>query len=171
MKKLLLVIDMLKDFCTDGGSLSTDIEGNIYAKNIIPFVTDMVKEFDDIVFICDSHKADDLEFARFPIHCVEGTEGAQLIDELKEFQNKGRKIFKQRYSSFYNTDLEDIIKDYDEFHIVGVCTNICVLYTVEELCNRDLKVILYEKGVASFDPEAHDFALRQIKDVLGATIK
>lgn len=162
---------MLKDFCTKEGSLSLNIAGDVYAEEIIPFVVEKVKDFDDVIFICDNHKSDDLEFARFPLHCVEGTEGAELIEELQPFKGKGTIVLKQRYSGFFDTDLEKIIEGYEEFHIVGVCTNICVLYTVEELCNRDKKVILYEKGVASFDQEAHRFALRQMKEVLGAIIQ
>lgn len=161
---------MLKDFCTEGGALATDANGDIYAKQIIPFIVEKIKKFDNIVFVCDNHSPDDIEFTRFPVHCVEGTKGAELIKEIMPYRDKGKIIKKQRYSSFYNTNLEDIIDNYDEYHIVGVCTNICVLYTVEELCNRDKKVLVYEKGVSSFDPQAHEFALRQMKEVLGASI-
>ncbi|HAG08307.1 MAG TPA: cysteine hydrolase, partial [Desulfotomaculum sp.] len=52
----------------------------------------------------------------------------------------------------------------------GVCTNICVLYTVEELCNRDYKVVVYRQGVASFDLQAHNWALVQMESVLGAKV-
>jgi nicotinamidase/pyrazinamidase len=44
------------------------------------------------------------------------------------------------------------------------------MYTVEELRNRDIKTIVYKKGVASFDEEAHKFALNQMKAVLGAEV-
>lgn len=170
VKKVLLVVDMLKDFCVEGGVLAKDLEGEIYAKDIIPIVVEKVKNFEHVIFICDSHASDDLEFSRFPIHCVEETEGAELIQELQPYKDKGLIITKQRYSGFFNTRLEKEISQYDEFHIVGVCTNICVLYTVEELCNRDQQVVVYREGVASFDPKAHQFALQQMEQVLGARI-
>ncbi|MEW9121521.1 MAG: isochorismatase family cysteine hydrolase [Thermotaleaceae bacterium] len=170
MKKVLLVIDMLKDFCVAGRVLASDVEGKTYGAGIIPFVVDKVKEFDHVIFICDNHEPEDLEFKRFPIHCVAGTEGAELVEELQPFKDKGPIVTKQRYSGFFNTALEEMIKEYDGFYVVGVCTNICVFYTVEELCNRDQKVFVYEEGVASFDPEAHKFALLQMKNVLGAEL-
>lgn len=169
MKKALLIIDMLKDFCVKDGILALDYKGNTYAQPIIPFIAAKASEFKDIIFICDSHDKDDVEFQRFPKHCIRGTEGAEIIDELKEI--KGTIITKQRYSGFYNTQLAQLIDSFDEVHVVGVCTNICVLYTVEELCNRDKKVVVYSDGVASFDPEAHQFALKQMEQVLGAEIK
>lgn len=178
MDKALLVIDMLNDFCTETGTLAQDQEGNVYAQGIIPFVSEKVKEAlaDDwqVIFVCDNHDPEDLEFQRFPLHCVTGTAGAEVIQELKNLV-KGKKqiqyITKQRYSSFYNTNLEELLLDTQEVHVVGVCTNICVLFTVEELSNRDLKTIVYRDGVASFDLEAHDFALKQMENVLGAEIR
>jgi nicotinamidase/pyrazinamidase len=106
---------------------------------------------------------------------VEGTKGAEILDDL---YIKGAPIVeKTRYSGFYNTNLEKLISDEGkgntediEVHVVGVCTNICVMYTVEELRNRDIKTIVHKKGVASFDEEAHKFALTQMKDVLGAEV-
>ena len=54
--------------------------------------------------------------------------------------------------------------------MVGVCTNICVLYTAADARNLDYKVNIYEDGVASFDEEAHNFALKELKTTLGCTI-
>lgn len=166
--KTLLIIDMLKDFCTPKGALAQDEQGNTYAEPIISFVERKASEFDSIILICDSHDENDIEFERYPKHCIAGTEGAELIDELQGIE--GTVVTKQRYSGFFNTDLEALVSQTEEFHVVGVCTNICVLYTVEELCNRDKKVVVYRKGVASFDPSAHEFALEQMESVLGAEV-
>lgn len=178
MEKALLVIDMLNDFCTPEGALALDREGNVYAKPIIPFVAQKLKEALTggwkVIFVMDHHDPEDIEFRRFPRHCVQGTAGAEVIQELAEqLEEKDRAhyVTKQRYSSFYNTDLEKLLEGIREVHVVGVCTNICVLYTVEELCNRDLKTIVYRDGVASFDPEAHRFALGQMESVLGAEVR
>ncbi|HHY59371.1 MAG TPA: cysteine hydrolase [Clostridia bacterium] len=178
MAKALLVIDMLNDFCTGHGVLARDGEGKVYAEPIIPFVAQKVqealKEGWQVIFICDGHDEDDIEFRRFPKHCVAGSEGAQVIKELavlEEYRGQVHYVTKQRYSGFYNTGLERLLTGVEEVHVVGVCTNICVLYTVEELCNRDIKTVVYRDGVASFDPEAHRFALAQMEHVLGAEIR
>ena len=104
------------------------------------------------------------------------TGGARLIADLENLAHSysgSVMVTKQRYSGFYNTRLDEIIAGISpaEVHVVGVCTNICVLYTVEELCNRDLKTIVYRDAVASFDEEAHQWALSQMETVLGAEIR
>lgn len=171
MKKALLVVDMLNDFIKPEGKLYCGPQG----EEIVPFIQSKIeayrKDGEQVIFICDRHAEDDLEFRRFSAHCIEGTEGAEVIDALK-FDGYDENITgKQRYSGFFNTDLEEQLEDIDEVAVVGVCTNICVLFTVEELCNRDKKVAVYQDGVASFDREAHEFALRQMESVLGAEIK
>ncbi len=54
--------------------------------------------------------------------------------------------------------------------IVGVCTDICVLHTVADAPNRDYAVVVPAECVATFDPDAHHFALDHMRRVLGATV-
>ncbi len=54
---------------------------------------------------------------------------------------------------------------------MGVCTNICVLYTAASARMLNYKVTILKDAVASFDQQAHDFALKQMKDVLGVEIR
>jgi len=162
---------MLKDFM--------DSEGVLYcgedSEKIIPFVKNKIQEFKDdnypVIFIADSHKENDKEFEMFPKHCIKGSEGAKILEEL--LIEDALVVKKSRYSGFFNTKLEELICSYGKnvgVHVVGVCTNICVMYTVEELRNRDIKTYVYKDGVASFDLEAHEFALNQMESVLGAEI-
>ena len=170
-KKALLVIDMLKDFLDPDGKLYCGDK----SREIIPYVLNLVELFkndgNDLFFICDSHDENDVEFDKFPSHCVQDTDGALVIEELGAYASDNI-IRKTRYSAFYNTELEKLLHqgDYDEIHVVGVCTNICVMYTVEELCNRDINTFVHKKGVQSFDSDAHKFALQQMKYVLGAKV-
>jgi nicotinamidase/pyrazinamidase len=157
------------------------------ASKIIPFIEGKVKEYvqngDSVIYICDSHAEDDLEFTKFSPHAIKGTWGAEIISELKPKEDSDlvKIIEKQRYSGFHNTALDEILKNICrvrggslqdlEIEVVGNCTNICVLYTVEELCNRDLKTVVFRDGVASFAQEAHEFALEQMENVLGAQVR
>lgn len=176
MKRVLMVVDMLSDFISPGGPMFCGEQ----AREITPFVVKKVKEFVDaklpIIFIMDAHDPEDLEFKRFPVHCVYGTPGAQLIkdiaDEIEEY-SFAMKVHKSRFSGFFRTNLNVILRDLepDQVEVVGVCTNICVLYTVEEMVNRDYKVIVFKDGVSSFDLEAHAWALKQMETVLGAEIR
>lgn len=169
--KALFVIDMLKDFLNKNGSLYCGDK----SRKIIPFVQKKIDEFHRdgnlVVFICDSHDENDLEFKMFPKHCLTGTDGAQIIDELF-VEEKDAVVKKTRYSAFYKTNLDNILKDnkISEVHVAGVCTSICVMDTVGDLRNRDYKVLVYKEGVADFDEKAHQFSLERMQKIYGATI-
>ena len=172
MSKILIVIDMLDGFLRPGRALYCGPQ----SEAIIPFVRSKVEEYgktgDPVIFVADNHDPDDPEFQRFPPHCVAGTQESEVIQELTGLAKNSVYLPKKRYSAFFGTDLEKRLKKLkpDLVEVVGVCTNICVLYTVEELRNRDIPTRVYRQGVASFDPEAHEWALKQMQSVLGAEI-
>ncbi len=169
--KALLVIDMLKDFIDREGALPTGVAG----EKIINFIKEKTAEFGEkgylIIYVCDNHEKDDKEFDMFPPHCISKTEGSEIIEEL-EVRDKDKIIHKRRYSAFYGTDLDLYLRENEvkEIYIVGVCTNICVLYTAADARNLAYEVNIYEKGVASFDEEAHKFALKEAKNTLGCKL-
>ncbi|NOZ19799.1 MAG: cysteine hydrolase [Planctomycetes bacterium] len=172
MRKALIVIDMVKGFFVEGNALYCGPE----ARKIIPFVKAKLEECeaagDLIVFVCDNHDPDDKEFAAFPPHCVKGTEETEVVDELKEFAGRHPVLPKRRYSAFFDTTLGGVLQKAkpELVEVVGVCTNICVLFTVEDARNGDYPVRVYAEGVASFDQEAHEFALKQMETVLAVEV-
>lgn len=169
--KALLVIDMLKDFIEEGGALETGEAG----RAIVPFIQEKIQEYrkegHPIIYVCDNHEEDDLEFKMFPLHCVKDTEGSQIIDELSPLSTD-KIIKKRRYSAFYGTDLDLYLREKDirELSLVGVCTNICLLYTAADARNISYQVNVYKEGVASFDPTAHEFALKEMEATLGCKV-
>jgi nicotinamidase-related amidase len=171
-KNALIVIDMLNDFFNEKGVLFCGES----ARLIIPVVQERIRVFrdkkDPIIFLRDSHDEEDLEFEKFPKHAVSGTWGSGIIPEI-EIQPQDVVLDKKRYSGFYGTDLEAVLNaaDPDGVEVVGVCTSICVMDTVGGLVNRDYQVTVPEDGVADFDPEAHDFAIKRMKEIYGVHIK
>ncbi len=169
--KALVIVDLQRDFVDPGGALY--FEG---AEKVIDYIVELVEEFKSkglpIITTQDWHDENDREFQVWPKHCVAGSEGARLTEKLEkalEGYEKHYSIKKTRFSAFYKTNFDDLIKEIgiDEFEVVGVVTNICVLFTVEEMRNRDIPVKVHEKGVTSYDEELHRFAIRQMKEVLG----
>jgi len=171
VRRALLVIDMLNDFIQEGAVLDCGPS----SRQIIPFIQQKILEFrqsgDLVILICDQHQPSDPEFTLFPPHCLQGSPGAQIIPQL-EVKDSDIIIPKRKYNAFFGTRLEEILreKEIDEVHVVGVCTSICVMDTVAELRNREYPVIVYRQGVADFDPEAHEFALKRMEKVYGAKI-
>lgn len=169
--KALIVVDMLNDFILKDGALYSGEQ----AEEIVDFINEKIKEFREnnysVVFLCDNHEKDDKEFDMFPPHCIAGEFGSQIVDGI-DVQEGDKIIKKRRYSGFFGTDLDLYLreKNVDEIYLVGVCTNICVLYTAADGRNLGYKVNIYEKGVATFDEEAHRFALKEAKNTLGCNI-
>ena len=172
--KALLLIDLQNDFIDPNGALY--FEG---AEGIIPFVIKKIEEFKEedlpIITTQDWHNLDDEEFKLFTKHCVMNTWGAMLqhdIEKALEGYKKHYKITKKRYSAFFRTNFDGLIEDLKlyEIEVCGVATNICVLFTVEELRNRNLKVKVYKDGVKSYDDNLHKFALDTMERVLGVEV-
>ena len=78
-KQALIIVDMLNDFIDQKGALYCGAQ----AEAIIPFVRDRLSIFrknkDLVIFLQDSHDENDLEFTKFPKHCVTDTWGSELL--------------------------------------------------------------------------------------------
>lgn len=170
-KQALLVIDMLNDFARPGGALYCGES----ARAIIPRIQETARRFraegKPVIYVCDRHRPDDPEFQVWPVHCVRGTEGAEVVEELRP-EPGDHVIPKRRYSGFFGTDLDLTLRELgvDEVVLTGTCTNICVLYTAADARMRDYKVTVLKDGVATFSPEAHAAALRELETTLGAKL-
>jgi nicotinamidase-related amidase len=79
---------------------------------------------------------------------------------------------KTRYSAFAHTALDQKLRELSPEKVIvcGVCTDICVLHTTADARNRDYPVEVRADCVASFDEEAHRFALRHMEKILGAQV-
>ena len=170
MANAVLVVDMVVGFLEPGHNLYCGDE----AREIIPNVKRLIEaeqaKGSKVFFICDTHDPDDLEFRMFPVHCVRGTEEAEVIPELSGYQ--GEVIRKRRYSAFFGTDLEERLAKLnpDKLIVCGVCTDICVMHTTADARNRDYDVEVPTDCVATFDPQAHSYALQHIEKILGAKL-
>ena len=172
MANVVLVIDMVRGVLEPGHNLYCGDE----ARKIVPNVFDLLKREtgagSHILFISDHHDPDDLEFQIFPVHCVKGTLEPEVIPELSQFVTPSNVVPKNRYSGFFNTDLEQRLERLrpEKLVVCGVCTDICVLHTTSDARNRDYPVEVPADCVASFDQGAHSWALRHLGKILGAKV-
>ena len=171
VKRALIVIDMIEDFVREGGALYC---GPSMAR-IVPVIRQEIGRAraaaEPIVYLADNHLPGDAEFEMFPPHALAGTKGAEIVPELAPAKDDVV-ITKRRYSGFFGTDLDITLRErgVDTLRLVGDCTNICVLYTAADARNLGYAVEVVEKGVTSFDEEAHRGALRELEKTLGARI-
>ena len=170
MTNVLLVVDMLNGFLEPGRNLYCGDDAREIIPRVKALIEDEMARNGKVFFICDTHDPDELEFQMFPVHCVKGTEEAEVIPELLEYA--GELIRKRRYSAFFETDLEERLAELAHGKVVvcGVCTDICVVHTAADARNRDYAVEIPTDCVASFDPEAHKYALQHMEKILGVTL-
>ncbi len=170
-RRALIVVDMLKDFILTDGALSLGEAGEAIVSEVSALLEKARSRDDFVVFVRDHHRPDDPEFEMFPPHCVAGTKGAQIIDELEVLEDDVV-IDKRRFSAFFATELDLVLREngIDQLDSCGVCTNICVLYTAASARSLGYEVTVYEDAVAGTTPGAHDWALSEMKNTLGCRI-
>ena len=171
MKRALVVVDMIEDFVRETGALYCGPS----MRQITPVIQSELARSraagELVVYLTDNHLPADAEFTMFPPHAVVGTKGAEIVPEVAPAPGD-IVIPKRRYSGFFGTDLDITLRErgVDMLRLVGDCTNICVLYTAADARNLGYAVEVVERGVTSFDEEAHRGALRELEKTLGATI-
>lgn len=172
MRRALLVVDMLRDFVEVGGALRV-----ADAEKVLPAARrelDAARSRGDaVVFLCDAHEPDDPEFRRmgWPAHAVKGTPGAAVVEALGPRPSE-EVVEKTTYSGFHGSRLDEVLRarGVDTVRLVGCVTNICVLYTAADAAMRGYDVEVVEDAVAGLAPADHDFALRQVREVLGGRV-
>jgi len=88
--------------------------------------------------------------------CLEGSPEGEIIEEIAPRQNE-KVIIKHRYSAFYNTDLETILRclHVEDLVITGVMTNMCCESTARDAYYRDYRVFFPADGTGSINEEMH----------------
>jgi biuret amidohydrolase len=88
--------------------------------------------------------------------CIEGSPESQVHPEIAP--NPGEKVIqKHRYSAFYNTDLETILRvlKVEDLVISGVMTNMCCESSARDAYYRDYRVFFLADGTGSINEEMH----------------
>ncbi|MFF4776406.1 isochorismatase family protein [Microtetraspora fusca] len=129
----LLVVDMLNDFCSDGGAMV--LPGADRLHDPINRLVDATRQAGGhVVWVCDRHDSlDDEEFRKRAPHCLAGTWGAEVVDGLSKADDD-HLLVKRRFSAFFQTDLDAWLrrKGITRLIVCGVVTNICVRSTAHD---------------------------------------
>ncbi|MDQ0255244.1 nicotinamidase-related amidase [Evansella vedderi] len=181
--KGLIVIDYTHDFVADDGKLTCGERGQSIEKRITEITKTFVEMEQYVVFAVDVHDENDQfhpESKLFPAHNIRGTKGRKLFGQLGEYFDKvfheglGRIEWmdKTRYSAFTGTKLELKLRErgITEVHLVGVCTDICVLHTAVDAYNKGFSIVVHRDAVETFNPAGHDWALSHFENTLGAIV-
>lgn len=160
----LVIIDMQKDFHPN--------------ENTINYISEFLINNSEkyvLIFTMDEHSLENYdEYQESKIylpHCVKGTAGAKIVDDLKIFKEdeNSQVIKKDTFGSYelanYLGELHYIYEDVDTITLMGVCTDICVLNNALILRNMlpKTRIIVDAAGCNGTSPEMHKWALALMK--------
>ncbi|HWR64879.1 MAG TPA: isochorismatase family protein [Bellilinea sp.] len=88
--------------------------------------------------------------------CLEGSPESEVHQDIAPRPNE-KVIFKHRYSAFYNTDLETVLRNLkvEELVVAGIMTNMCCESTARDAYYRDYRVFFLADGTGSVNEEMH----------------
>jgi len=149
--------------------------GSKEAQNIVPKVIDKVANFaGTVIFTQDTHHNNYLSTQEGKLlaveHCIEDSDGWQLIDELKKLQknDKCRSYKKDRFGSLQL--VMDLQSEYQQGNIssielIGVCTDICVVNNALLLkaYMPELPISIDASCCAGVTPLKHQAAIETMK--------
>lgn len=168
-----IIVDMQEDFVN--GPLGTP-----EAKAIVPYIQKEThdKSYDMLFFTQDWHTRSNerynLEMNRIPYHCIAGSNGACIIKGLIDEYIPTFCILHKNNFGLYG--LPDILmdkahehgEDITEIHIMGVCTDICVISNALILRSAfpSVPIYVHANGCAGTTPENHESALKVMQSCL-----
>ncbi|MCH6234451.1 bifunctional nicotinamidase/pyrazinamidase [Cognataquiflexum rubidum] len=195
--KALIIVDVQNDFIP-GGALAVK-EGD----EVVPIINELQQKFDFIVATQDWHPADHGSFAAnhaqksvgefielngvsqilWPVHCVQGTKGAEFHPDLKT--EKWKAVFKKgsnpkvdSYSGFFDnnrmgdTGLSAFLKEngIEEVFVCGLATDYCVKFTVLDAISEGFKTTLIADATRAVNIQEND-DLKAIKEMSASGAK
>lgn len=167
MKKILVVVDMQKDF-VDGAL------GTAEAVQIVGNVVKKINSFDgEIIVTYDTHFENYLntsEGEKLPVeHCIKGTAGWNLDSDVQSAleNRKYRTVEKLTFGSVELPAIVGEITKGEEFSIelVGLCTDICVVSNalILKASYPEVSITVDSSCCAGVTPETHNSALTTMK--------
>ena len=123
-----------------------------------------------VIFIQEVHRPDLVDFGREldgseDIHCIETNPGTDIAVEEMGFLPSDYLIKKRRYSAFFGTDFEILLRGLkiDTLLLCGGLTDVCVHYTFVDGHQSDYFCRVIEDCVAGSSMEAHNASLRAME--------
>ena len=163
MARALLIIDFQNDF-TPGGALAVS-DGDTIAPKINALAAS--GDYDLVVATRDWHPADHHSFKAqggiWPVHCVAGTQGAQLHPDLDRTKvdvvvDKGQAVDTNGYSGFEGTDLDELLRErgITQVTVVGLATDYCVKNTALDALKAGFQVTVDSSAARGVEVQPGD---------------
>ena len=122
-----------------------------------------------VIFLQERHSRTLADFGREldgqeAVHCVEDDSDTELVPALMPLPDEYH-VIKRRYSAFFGTDLEILLKGLkaDTIILCGALTDVCVHYTFVDAHQHDYHVRVAADAVGGSSQAAHDASLNAME--------
>ncbi len=164
----LFIVDMVNGFAREGALKSVRVE------NLISDIVKLSKACDALeitkLALTDSHPQDSPEFLAYPVHCLENSNEAEIVDEIKAVGGY-KLIRKNTTNGLLDSSFQKWLKDHpymNTFIITGDCTDICIqqlaitLKTWFNMNNLKSRIIVPAQLVDTYDLGVHNGDLMNV---------
>lgn len=158
-KSALLVIDMQR-FFLDQASPTFTCGGLAVLPTLKRLITAFRKADRPVIYTRHVHHPDRLDAGImgwwWEGMCLEGSPESEVQEDITPLSNE-KVILKHRYSTFYNTDLETVLRclKIEDLVISGIMTNMCCESTARDAYYRDYRVFFLADGTGTINEEMH----------------
>jgi nicotinamidase-related amidase len=169
-KSALLVIDMQRDF--------TDPQGLVFYpqnRDLLPRIAEAIRHCREggLLIIFTQHRyrkgKKDRNLNEMRPCCIEGSGGEDLDPILPVDPEQDYIVPKRRYSAFFGTDLDLILREngVENLIVAGTKTNCCIRATVTDAHSLGYSVIVPSDAVGTNSDIVNEVHLEDIRKYLG----
>ena len=168
-RPVVIAVDPQQGGSAEGGGIPADMPGRAERSERMIRITERARELGvPVVFIQEVHKRSlveigrELDGAEGP-HCFEDDPKNDFIEGLEPRPEEFH-IKKRRYSAFFGTELEIVLKGYgaETLILFGGLTDVCVHYTAVDAHQHDYRVRVATDAVGGSSQRAHDASLEAV---------
>lgn len=171
MSTAVVLVDVINDFFDPGGA-------NYHAAydDLKDAINRLVRAAVDhgrpVIHAVERHRpGPDFEFEKLPGHCLEGSWDAAVPTWLAE-QEQHLVVPKRRYSGFFGTDLDLLLREREVERLVvaGVKSHVCIRATIQDAFAFGYDVLLPREATGSNRQNLHEASLEDIERYLGRVV-
>jgi len=139
-RSVLVVLDMINDYLTEGRPLEVP-----RARAIVPALKKRIEDARTsgvpVIYVCDTHAPDDVDFRDWPRHALEGTTGSEVWPEIAPAHGE-HVIHKRTYSAFTGSDFGPLLDELgaEQIILTGCATEIGIFATAKDALERGFVV-------------------------------
>jgi nicotinamidase-related amidase len=175
MKTALVLVDVINDFFhPDGKNFKDEYVETL--KNIFVLLQIARDQGAVVVHAMEGHhpaaRQVDYEWSKLPQHCFLGEFDAEPVSGIDINLEKEYVVRKRRFSGFFETDLNLLLREADVKRIIiaGVKTHVCVRATAQDGFAYGFRVVIPKEAVNSNYKHLHDASLEDIQRYMGEVV-